>query len=88
MTLPEAARIPKGDHEPFESGAFHTEFVGDAFSVYDAYHNKAYLYFATKAEAEAAVLSLDEASGESVTALDAEYARQLVLARASMEAVS
>lgn len=74
--------------EPFEAGAFHTEFDGEAWSVYDSYVNRAHLYFATKEEAEAAAVALDAASGISVAALDAEYARQLVLARASLAAVA
>lgn len=77
------------DYEPvFQAGAFHIELIDEAWGIYDSFHNKVFLYFAEQQEAIDAARSLHEASETSVGALDAEYARLLPLARASLDAVA
>ncbi len=71
----------------FQSGAFHIEFTGEAWSVYDAFDNRAWLYFHTDTEAIDACVSLDVASNEGASSLDKEYIRQHKMARASMASV-
>jgi hypothetical protein len=69
----------------FQAGAFHIEFIEQAWGVYDSYDNRVHLYFATDAEAIEACTALATAAEVSHAELDAEYGLQLCRARMSME---
>ncbi len=72
----------------FADGAFHIEYVGDAWGVYDAFDNRMWLYFATDAEAIDATRQLARAADSGTDVLERAYLRLLPRARASMANVA